>query len=121
MCMIWVLDTSRLTHYTVIIVMDRTSPQDIGSKKIPAIVGDDLPLIRAFSDIAWISWAGLAGAADSDVKNIHYFMSLSITNELTHGILSRCVREVLPGSWGFPDWPGFEFDTSTTQGQAILG
>ncbi|KAF3053165.1 hypothetical protein E8E11_011261 [Didymella keratinophila] len=104
-----------------IIAMDRTSPQDIGGKKIPAIVGDDLPLIRAFSDFAWISWAGLAEAVGSDVKNIHYFMSLSITNELTQGILSRCVREILPGSWGFPDWPGFEFDTSTLQGQAILG
>ncbi|KAF3040968.1 hypothetical protein E8E12_009025 [Didymella heteroderae] len=105
----------------VIIATDRASPQDIGSKKMPIIAGDDLPLIRAFSDFAWIYWAALADGIGSDVKNIHYFMSLSITNELTQRILSRCVREILPGSWGFPDWPGFEFDTSTPQGQAILG
>lgn len=112
-----------LILFVVIIATDRTSPQDIGGKRVPAIVGDDLPLIRAFSDFAWIFWEALAADPEvgADIKNIHYFMSLSITNELTQRILSRCVREILPGSWGFPDWPGFEFDASTPQGQAILG
>ncbi|KAF1924503.1 uncharacterized protein M421DRAFT_8805 [Didymella exigua CBS 183.55] len=105
----------------VIIASDRMSPQKIGSKASPTITGDDLPLIRAFSDVARISWAALADQTKTDVKNIHYFMSLSITNELTQHILSRCIREVLPGAWGFPDWPGIGFDTSTPQGQAILG
>ena len=112
---------SMLTRPTVMIATDRMSPQEIGRDALPAIQGDELPLIRAFSDMAWISWAALAEEAETDVKNIHYFMSLSITNQLTRSILSRCVREVLPGAWGFPDWPGFEFDTSTPQGQAILG
>lgn len=82
---------------------------------------DELPRIRAFSDMAWISWKRLASVVESDSKNIHYFMSLSITNEQTQGVLSRAIQEVLPGAWGFPDWGGLEFDTSTPQGQAILG
>lgn len=106
---------------TVLIATDRMSPQEIGSKASPPITGDDLPLIRAFSDMAWISWAALAEQVQFDVKNMHYFMSLSISNKLTQRVLSRCVREVLPAAWGFPAWPGFEFETSSPQGQAILG
>ena len=101
--------------------MDRLSPQEAGKERRPVVGADELPLIRAFSDMAWISWKELAGVTESDPKNIHYFMSLSITNEQTQRILSRAIREVLPGAWGFPDWGGFEFDTSTPQGQAILG
>lgn len=97
------------------------SPQQIGSDATPPIAGSDLPLIRTFSDISWISWAALISETSTSVKNIHYFMSLGISNRLTQRILSKCIRDVLPGSWGFPAWPGFEFETDSTQGQAILG
>jgi len=97
------------------------SPSSIGSEATPPITGASLPRIRAFSDLAWISWAALAAQTQTDVKNMHYFMSLSISNKLTQRILSRCVREVLPGAWEFPAWPGFEFESGSKQGQAILG
>ncbi len=103
------------------IATDRMSPQEIGLDASPPITGDDLPLIRAFSDIAWISWAALIDDTEADLKGIHYFMTVSVSNRLTQRILSRCIREVLPGAWGFPAWPGFEFETSSPQGQAILG
>ena len=109
-------------YFKVIIAMDRLSPQEAGKERTPVVEGvDELPLIRAFSDITWMSWKALADATDSDPKNIHYFMSLSITNEQTQRILSRAIREVLPEAWCIPDWPGFEFGISTPQGQAILG
>ncbi|KAJ4991638.1 hypothetical protein SVAN01_02753 [Stagonosporopsis vannaccii] len=105
----------------ILIATDRMSPQEIGSEASPPITGSDLPLIRAFSDLAWISWATLAAQTQTDVKNMHYFMSLSISNKLTQRVLSRCVREVLPGAWGFPAWPGFEFESDSEHGKAILG
>lgn len=106
---------------TVLIATDRMSPSSIGSEATPPITGTSLPRIRAFSDLAWISWAALAAQTQTDVKNMHYFMSLSISNKLTQRILSRCVREVLPGAWEFPAWPGFEFESGSEQGKAILG
>ena len=82
-----------LIKLTVIIAVDRLSPQEAGKQRRPAIESaDELPLIRAFSDIAWMSWKAWA----SDPKNIHYFMSLSITNRLTRRIVSRAVQKSLP-------------------------
>jgi hypothetical protein len=111
------LFTHVLTSLTVIIAMDRDSPQSAGEDRKPPVGVEDLPLIRAFSDIAWMTWKHLA----EDPKNIQYFMSLSITNWETGVILSRAIREVLPDARAFPLWSGFEFDTATPQGQAILG
>ncbi|KAJ8117173.1 hypothetical protein OPT61_g1559 [Boeremia exigua] len=105
----------------LIIATDRISPQEAGSTLSPPIQGSDLPLVRAFSDMAWMSWEALSDETKTDMKNIRYFMTISIVNTLTQRILSRCIRDVLPGAWGFPAWPGFEFESSSTQGQAILG
>ena len=102
--------------------MDRLSPQEAGKLRKPVVEGaDELPLIRAFSDIAWIMWTGLAETLETDPKNLYFFMSLSITNEQTQRVISRAIREVLPGAWNIPDWPGYEIHTSTPQGHAILG
>ncbi|KAJ4350677.1 hypothetical protein N0V95_004525 [Ascochyta clinopodiicola] len=101
----------------VIIAMDRNSPQSAGMERTPIIEGDDLPALRPFSDLAWFSWKSLA----TDVKNLKYFMSLSIGNEETQSILSRAIREGVPGAQGFPVWKGYEFSTDTPWGQAILG
>jgi hypothetical protein len=47
--------------------MDRLSPQEAGKERMPVVEGaDELPLIRAFSDTAWMSWKALADATDSD-------------------------------------------------------
>ena len=58
--------------------MDRLSPQEAGKLRKPVVEGaDELPLIRAFSDIAWIMWTGLAETLETDPENLHFFMSLS--------------------------------------------
>ena len=106
-----------LTKGTVIIAMDRNSPQSAGKDRTPVVEGDGLPAIRACSDVAWLSWKEFA----TDVMNLNYFLSLAITNEETEAIMSRAVRGVFPGAQSFPAWGGYEFNTNTPGGQAILG
>jgi hypothetical protein len=97
--------------------MDRNSPQSAGKERQPAVAGGELPAVRAFSDVAWLSWKNMA----DDIKDLNYFMSLSINNPETAAIISRAVREVMPDARSFPEWSGYKFDTKTPQGQAILG
>lgn len=97
--------------------MDRDSPQSAGKSRKPVVQGDDLPALRACSDVAWLSWK----AFETDVKNLNYFLSLSITNAETQSIVSRAIRDTVPGAQGFPAWGGYEFDSNTPEGQAILG
>ncbi|KAF9696050.1 hypothetical protein EKO04_006280 [Ascochyta lentis] len=101
----------------VIIAMDRRSPKSAGKKRSPVIEGDDLPALRASSDIAWLVWKKLS----KDVQNLNYFLSLSICNEETQTIVSRAIQEYMPEAEAFVPWTGHEISTDTPQGQAILG
>ena len=100
--------------------MDRDSPQSAGKNRQPAVQGDGLPAIRSSSDIAWLLWKELAGDA-GNVKGLNYFLSLCITNWETQDIISRAIRSAIPDAQGFPAWGGYDFDTNTPEGQAILG
>jgi hypothetical protein len=96
--------------------MSRHSPQSAGKERSPPVQGDELPAISASSDIMWLYWKMY-----NDPKNLNYFMSLSIANEETQSIISRAVRETIPEAQSFPAWGGYDFDTNTPEGQAILG
>lgn len=79
--------------------------------------GNELPAISASSDIMWLYWKMYGTVA----KGPNYFLSLSIANEATQRIMSRAIREVIPDAKDFPAWGGYDFDTSTPEGQALLG
>ena len=100
--------------------MDRDSPQSAGKERRPVVEGDELPALRACSDVVWLIWKEYF-AGIGDVKNLKYFLSLSITNRETNAILSRAIRNTIPEVESFPPWGGYEFNTDTPEGQAILG
>lgn len=56
-----------------------------------------------------------------NIGNLKYFLSLAISNEETRAIVSRAIRNVEHNTQGYPAWGGYEFDTNTPEGQAILG
>jgi hypothetical protein len=75
---------------------------------------DDLPQLRAFSDIIWGYWV----RNNPNVKNIRYFFMLGISNDLTNQIIASCLRDA---NAQLSEWPGTDFSTATDQGHALLG
>ena len=97
--------------------MSRDSPQSAGKNMQPPVEGNELPAISASSDSMWLYWKMYGNVA----KGPNYFLSLSITNEATQKTIFRAIREVVPEVKDFPAWGGYDFDTDTPEGQALLG
>ncbi|KAI4697456.1 uncharacterized protein J4E84_000586 [Alternaria hordeiaustralica] len=75
---------------------------------------DDLPQLRAFSDIIWGFWV----RNNPNIKNIRYFFMIAISNEVTNQIIASCLRD---RNTELSEWPGTDFSTTTDQGHALLG
>ncbi|KAI5376525.1 hypothetical protein J4E82_004746 [Alternaria postmessia] len=75
---------------------------------------DDLPQLRAFSDIMWAFWV----RNNPNVRNIRYFFMIGISNDLTNQIIASCLRDA---GAELSEWPGTSFSTTTDQGHALLG
>jgi len=75
---------------------------------------NDLPQLRAFSDIIWGFWV----RNNPNIKNIRYFFMIAISNEVTNQIIASCLRD---RNTELSEWPGTDFSTSTDQGHALLG
>lgn len=99
--------------------MDRASPASAGKERTPPVEGNGLPALSASSDLAWLFWREFKPG--NSVRDLKYFLSLSITNEETQSIMSRAIRNAVPGAQGFPNYPGYELNTDTEEGHAILG
>lgn len=94
--------------------------------KTPNPSKDDLPAIRSSSDVAWGLWNRAVNSKGKDVKKITKFMSLTITNDETAEIITEALGrwKVLPGQPQLEDplpWPGTTYDTTSEEGQALLG
>jgi|SRR5690242_6828501 len=105
-----------LTVGSVLLAMDRKSPQSAGSQRSPRIQGDELPDLQSFSDLAWLKWKAVSGNAPSTMR---YFASISITNIETRGILSKVLDKA--SFTEVPAWPGHDVDANTEEGAALLG
>ncbi|CAO2652640.1 Nn.00g009230.m01.CDS01 [Neocucurbitaria sp. VM-36] len=75
---------------------------------------DDLPHLRALSDVLWGFW----NRENSNVKNIRYFLVLGISNDLTNQLIASCLQKV---GKDLSEWPGTTFATVTEEGHALLG
>ena len=83
-----------------------------GNKKQAKL--EELPELRAFSDILWGFWI----RDNPNIKNINFFFMISIINEDSNRIIARCLRNA--GTKLGP-WPGTSFSTDTDEGHALLG
>ncbi|KAI4922472.1 hypothetical protein J4E90_000903 [Alternaria incomplexa] len=75
---------------------------------------DDLPQLRAFSDIIWGFWV----RNNPNIKNIRHFFMIAISNEVTNQIIASCLRD---RNTELSEWPGTNFSTTTDPGHALLG
>jgi hypothetical protein len=75
---------------------------------------EDLPQLRAFSDIVWGFW----NRDNPNIKDIRYFFMIGISNDATNQVIARCLKNV---DKALSEWPGAEFSTATDEGHALLG
>jgi hypothetical protein len=88
------------------------------------VTSDQLPALRASSDIAWGFWN--RGSAQ-DIKNIQKIMSLTVINDDTLAIIKKALKKWEPPEGQkkpteVPPWPGITFVLDgDNEGLAILG
>ncbi|RMZ68536.1 cytochrome p450 [Pyrenophora seminiperda CCB06] len=75
---------------------------------------DQLPELRAFSDVIWGYW----NRNNPDIKNIRFFLMIGISNDATTELITSCL---INKRAELSVWPGTEFSTATDEGQALLG
>ena len=82
---------------------------------------DELPALRANSDLAWAFWNRAAYS-----NTITGIWSIFVTNQLTRSVLNLAFMTYTPPPGqqrvdGIQEWPGTEFEMHTVEAQAILG
>ncbi|KAF1928402.1 uncharacterized protein M421DRAFT_160407 [Didymella exigua CBS 183.55] len=83
----------------------RQSPEDAAEehwKRRPT--GDELPALRASSDIAWGMWNRVAEGS----QKLNYFMAVQIVNTESQYIMSRAMQQFNTDE--IPPWPGKDFE-----------
>ncbi|KAF2028243.1 hypothetical protein EK21DRAFT_114017 [Setomelanomma holmii] len=111
----------------VLYFLHRVSPQSTAQKlwgRVPS--SDELPTLRASSDIAWSFWNCHMDQDKKPIKDITKIFSMSVTNVETMGIIRKALSEwePLPGQHKVVTprpFLGTTFDTSGIPGAALLG
>lgn len=91
--------------------MNRRAPEHAVGPLFPK---DGLPKLRRSSDIAWGLWK-MGAEPRGKIKNIRFFFSLNISNDLTTRLLLRAIKGE---SYTFP---GNIFSMESEEGKALLG
>jgi hypothetical protein len=87
-----------------------------GIRKGDSVPSDELPALRASSDLAWGFWNRVSR---DKLAEIHGFVSLLVTNDDTRRIIDRVLREQELDA--VPVWPGIDFEINSPQYMALLG
>jgi hypothetical protein len=85
-------------------------------RKGDPVPSDELPALRASSDLAWGFWNRVRR---DKLAEIHGFVSMLITNGETRRIIDRILREQELDR--VPLWPGIDVKINTPQYMALLG
>ncbi|KZM28694.1 Mitochondrial import inner membrane translocase subunit tim8 [Ascochyta rabiei] len=91
----------------------RESPESAAEehwKRKPA--ANELPALRASSDIAWGMWNRVASA---DLRNLNYFMAVQVINPETQYIMQRALEQHNVAV--VPAWPGKDFEFAVPNGR----
>lgn len=84
---------------------------------------DDLPKLRASSDVAWGFWNRQAAG---NLRNVKMIMAMTINNDETQEvIIPRALRAVNDDDEEVKEWPGTDFDVGNEEheqaAQALIG
>jgi hypothetical protein len=100
----------------VIMTMNRKSPKNAAADYGLNIPSDKFPGLSASSDVAWGMWTLVTQQNSASVKNIKYFLCLSITNPSTLKVVARAMNGAILGPW-----PGKRFWLADEDGKALMG
>ena len=79
-----------------------------------------VPQLYRWSDIAYLVWANACSTANVNPNTIQYFFRYHINNDSgTQDIINQAAG--VTSAAGLKPWPGMKFDTTTPQGEALLG
>ena len=79
-----------------------------------------VPQLYRWSDIAYFVWANACSTANVNPNTIQYFFRYHINNDSgTQDIIKQAAG--VTSAAGLKPWPGMKFDTTTPQGEALLG
>ena len=82
--------------------------------------GDPVPELSRWSDVAYLVWEKACSTANINPNTIQYFFRYHITDDSgTQGIINQAAGTT--SAAGLKPWPGMKFDTTTPQGEALLG
>ncbi|EDU42578.1 hypothetical protein PtrSN002B_005289 [Pyrenophora tritici-repentis] len=89
----------------IIYFIERKSPANAAMRSwgVPSVRPDQLPKLRASSDIAWGIWR----RRSDNLANINYFFSISVVNTDSSMIIARAAQDL--GYNHIPEWPGLSF------------
>ncbi|KAH7071431.1 hypothetical protein BKA63DRAFT_605467 [Paraphoma chrysanthemicola] len=99
-------------------------PRDEDFEYIDDVKPEELPPLRATSDIAWGFWNR---ASTEDITNINLIISTTIINDDTNNIIDRALKGWVPPKGHkkvteVPPWPGVTFNLNgDNEGMALLG
>lgn len=101
--------------------------EDLWYPEIPT--SENLPKLRAISDISWAfwNWAWMKRSKQNlNLGNINYFVVHNIVNEETEQVIEQALQVYQPPEGQqrvaeLPQWPGLTFDVESEAGQAMLG
>lgn len=77
---------------------------------------DELPALRASSDIAWAFWNRVA---EDRLDKINFFVSMSITNSDTEKVINRVLER--KSMEAVPVWPGLFVEITSEDYLALMG
>jgi hypothetical protein len=97
----------------IVMFLHRKSPEVSAKElwKVDSPPPEQLPLLRSSSDIAWALWNRVAGP---NVRNIKYFMALTVVNVQTKTIVVPRALKAMGVADGVPkNWPGTGFKVNS--------
>ena len=104
-----------LIYSTGIMAMKRYGPKEKAAERVPPVPQDQLPDLKASSDIMGVLWRDLAPSQNQD--KIKFFITLSVENDDTLEILRRALDARQSDLTTY----GETFDMTSDEGKAILG
>lgn len=105
-----------LTISLAIFTINVKGPSYTAPERFPPVPFDQLPNLRASSDVMWGLWKRYAPA--NTINNLKWYFVVGIVNDPTRSVLIRAMNEL---NEELKPYPGTWIGMDTVYGQAILG